>query len=70
MGSHFLKLSLSNTLQVTHEKKVVEWGLEATFFDANFQMEAQIKKIPRVKQAKNDPFYPIVESDLEIFEKS
>ena len=36
---------------VTHEKKIVEWGLEGTFFDANFLTEGQIKKISRVKQA-------------------
>ena len=28
MGSHFLKLSFDNTIEVIYEKKVVEWGLE------------------------------------------
>ena len=32
MGSHFLNLSLDNTLDVIYEKKGVEWGLEVGFF--------------------------------------
>ena len=32
MGSHFLKLSLDNTIEVIYEKKVLEWGLEVGFF--------------------------------------
>ena len=31
-----LNLSLLDTLKVIHEKKSAEWGLEGTFFDANF----------------------------------
>ena len=32
MGSHFLNLSLDNTLDVIYEKKVVKWGPEVGFF--------------------------------------
>ena len=45
-------------MKVTHEKKVVEWGLESTFFDANFKTVCPIKKIPRVKVPYFDPKFP------------
>ena len=36
-------LSLLDTLWVTHEKKVVKWGLEGTFFDTTFKWKVKLK---------------------------
>ena len=43
---------------MTHEKKVVEWGLEGTFFDANYKTVYPIKKIQRIKVPYFDPIFP------------